>query len=78
MAARDGALPATDAGAYPRWRVVPPLALGTIMATLDISVVNIALPTLARAFRVPLTTIEWVVLAYVVTITGLLDRKSVV
>ena len=72
MAARDGALPATDAGAYPRWRVFPPLALGTIMATLDISVVNIALPTLARAFRVPLTTIEWVVLAYVVTITGLL------
>jgi EmrB/QacA subfamily drug resistance transporter len=42
------------------------------MATLDISVVKIALPTLSRAFGVPLTTIEWVVLAYVVTITGLL------
>jgi EmrB/QacA subfamily drug resistance transporter len=42
------------------------------MATLDISVVNIALPTLSRAFRTPLTTIEWVVLAYVATITGLL------
>lgn len=42
------------------------------MATLDISVVNIALPTLSRTFGVPLTTIEWVVLAYVVTITGLL------
>lgn len=48
------------------------LALGTLMATLDISVVNIALPTLSRAFGVPLTTVEWVVLAYVVTITGLL------
>ena len=64
--------PAPGSTAFPRWRVFPPLALGTIMATLDISVVNIALPTLARAFRVPLTTIEWVVLAYVVTITGLL------
>jgi EmrB/QacA subfamily drug resistance transporter len=42
------------------------------MATLDLSVVNIALPTLARTFGVPLTTVEWVVLAYVVTITGLL------
>jgi EmrB/QacA subfamily drug resistance transporter len=42
------------------------------MATLDISVVNIALPTLSRSFGVPLTTIEWVVLAYVLTITGLL------
>jgi EmrB/QacA subfamily drug resistance transporter len=52
--------------------VFPALALGTLMATLDISVVNIALPTLSRAFGVPLTTIEWVVLAYVVTITALL------
>jgi EmrB/QacA subfamily drug resistance transporter len=71
VAARDDSSPAPG-GAFPRWRVFPPLALGTVMATLDISVVNIALPTLARVFRVPLTTIEWVVLAYVVTITGLL------
>lgn len=55
-----------------RWRVFPPLALGVTMATLDISVVNIALPTLSRTFGVPLTTVEWVVLAYVLTITGLL------
>ncbi|MBI1796436.1 MAG: MFS transporter [Candidatus Eisenbacteria bacterium] len=59
-------------GAAPRWRVVPVLALGTLMATLDLSIVNIALPTLARDFAVPLTTIAWVVLAYVLTITGLL------
>jgi EmrB/QacA subfamily drug resistance transporter len=52
--------------------VFPALALGTLMAVLDISVVNIALPTLSRSFGAPLTTIEWVVLAYVVTITGLL------
>ena len=58
--------------ALPRWRAFPPLALGVVMATLDISVVNIALPTLSRVFRVPLTGIEWVVLAYVLTITGLL------
>jgi EmrB/QacA subfamily drug resistance transporter len=58
--------------AFPRWRVFPALALGTLMATLDISVVNIALPTLSRTFGVPLTTIEWVVLSYVLTITGLL------
>lgn len=64
--------PAGAAAPLPRWRVFPALALGTLMATLDLSVVNIALPTLARTFRVPLTTVEWVVLAYVVTITGLL------
>jgi EmrB/QacA subfamily drug resistance transporter len=59
-------------GALPRWRVFPALGLGVLMATLDISVVNIALPTLSRAFNVPLTTVEWVVLAYVLAITGLL------
>jgi EmrB/QacA subfamily drug resistance transporter len=56
----------------PRWRAFPALALGVVMATLDISVVNIALPTLSRTFGVPLTRIEWVVLGYVVTLTGLL------
>ena len=61
-----------ESPALPRWRVFPALALGSIMAVLDISVVNIALPTLSRAFRAPLTSIEWVVLAYVLTITGLL------
>lgn len=76
--AHDPAAPATTAGAvapsgaFARWRVFPPLAIGVTMATLDISVVNIALPTLQRTFAVPLTTVEWVVLAYVVTITGLL------
>jgi EmrB/QacA subfamily drug resistance transporter len=61
-----------DAAGLPRWRVFPALALGTVMAVLDISVVNIALPTLSRTFGAPLTTIEWVVLAYVLSITGLL------
>src|SRR5687767_1052555 len=56
----------------PRWRVFPPLAIGAVMATLDLSVVNIALPTLARSFGVPLTTVEWVVLAYALALTGLL------
>lgn len=60
------------AAALPRWRVFPALALGTVMAVLDISVVNIALPTLSRTFRAPLTSIEWVVLAYVLSISGLL------
>jgi EmrB/QacA subfamily drug resistance transporter len=62
----------SPAGAFPRWRVFPPIALGVIMATLDASVVNIALPTLHRQFETPFTTVEWVVLAYSVTITGLL------
>ena len=57
---------------YPRWRVFPPIALGVIMAALDASVVNIALPTLQRALHAGLSTVEWVALAYSLTITGLL------
>lgn len=60
------------AAPFPRWRVFPPVALGVVMATLDASVVNIALPTLQRTFAVAFTTVEWVVLAYTVTITGLM------
>lgn len=64
--------PSAPAAPFPRWRVFPPIALGVVMATLDASVVNIALPTLQRTFAAPLTTVEWVVLAYTVTITGLM------
>ncbi len=58
--------------AWPRWRVFPPIALGVIMATLDVSVVNIALPTLQRTLHATLGTVEWVALAYSLTLTGLL------
>ena len=61
-----------SAGMFPRWRVFPPIALGVIMATLDASVVTIALPTLQRAFGAPLSTVEWVALAYSLTLTGLM------
>lgn len=73
MTATDPNVVTAGAGSsFPRWRVFPPIALGVIMATLDASVVNIALPTLQRQFGVALTTTEWVVLAYSLTITGLL------
>ncbi len=42
------------------------------MATLDISVVGLVLPVLARELRAPLTVLTWVVLAYVLALTGLL------
>ena len=61
-----------DGGTNARWRVFPPIALGVIMATLDASVVNIALPTLQRTFHAGLATVEWVALAYSLTLTGLL------
>jgi len=63
---------AVAASSLPRWRVFPPIALGVIMATLDASVVNIALPTLQRTLAARLSVVEWVALGYSLTLTGLL------
>ena len=75
MAGGGGTPAPTDtvsAADWPRWKVFPPIALGVVMATLDASVVNIALPTLQRSLHAALSTVEWVALAYSLTITGLL------
>jgi EmrB/QacA subfamily drug resistance transporter len=56
-----------------KWAVMAILAVGIFMATLDSSIVNISLPTIARYFGVPLNgAIEWVVIAYLVVIAGVL------
>jgi len=56
-----------------KWAILVTLAIGIFMATLDTSIVNISLPTIARSFHVPLGgEIEWVIIAYLVVIAGVL------
>ncbi len=56
-----------------KWTVLGILAIGIFMATLDSSIVNISLPTIATYFKVPLNgAVEWVIIAYLVAIAGLL------
>lgn len=56
-----------------KWAVLAIVAIGVFMATLDTSIVNISLPSIARAFGVPLGGgIEWVIIAYLVVIAGVL------
>lgn len=56
-----------------KWAVLAILAIGIFMATLDSSIVNISLPTIAKFFLVPLNgAIEWVIIAYLVVIAGML------
>lgn len=47
-----------------KWLVLIAVSIGTFMATLDGSIVNIALPTIQEDFGVHLSTIEWVVVTY--------------
>lgn len=56
-----------------KWAVMAIVAVGVFMATLDSSIVNISLPTIARQFGVPLSgAIEWVVISYLVTTAAIL------
>lgn len=55
-----------------RWYVLATVAIGTFMATLDGSIVNVALPTISSQLHSNLSTLQWVVTAYLLTITSLL------
>lgn len=48
------------------------VSVGTFMATLDGSIVNIALPSIGRALGVDIGTVEWVVVAYLLVVGSLL------
>jgi len=46
--------------------------IGAYMSTLDASIVNISLPTIVRSLDTHLTAVAWVVMAYLIVITGCL------
>jgi EmrB/QacA subfamily drug resistance transporter len=55
-----------------RWFILANVALGTFMATLDASIVNVALPTMSLKLHVNLPKLQWVVTAYLLAISSLL------
>ncbi len=55
-----------------KWLIFLFVAVGIFMSTLDSSIVNIALPTIMKDFGVDLSTIEWVVMIYLLTVSSLL------
>ncbi len=55
-----------------KWLVLSAVACGTFMATLDSSIVNVALPSITSSFHTGITQSRWVVIAYLLSITGLL------
>lgn len=55
-----------------KWFILAAVAVGIFLATIDGSIVNIALPTLVREFNQELAVVEWVVLVYLLTISTLI------
>ena len=55
-----------------KWLILSTVSLGSLMSTLDGSIVNIALPAVQTDFGIDLTTVEWVVVAYLLVVGSLL------
>jgi EmrB/QacA subfamily drug resistance transporter len=55
-----------------KWLIHSTTALGVFMATLDASIVNIALPEITNYFHTTLSNVEWVVIVYLLLISSLL------
>lgn len=55
-----------------RWWALAVLGLGLFMASLDNTILNVALPTLARELQASTDELQWTVDAYQVTYAGLL------
>jgi EmrB/QacA subfamily drug resistance transporter len=53
------------------WLIVGTVCVGAFMGQLDASIVTLALPSMQRDFGVSVSQVEWVALAYLLTLVGL-------
>ena len=53
-----------------RWIILCIVLIGPFMATLDGSIVNVALPNMASSLRVSIADIQWVVTSYLIVISS--------
>jgi EmrB/QacA subfamily drug resistance transporter len=54
-----------------RWWVVGTVCVGAFLGQLDASIAGLVLPTLEEAFRAPVAAVEWVAIAYLLTLAAL-------
>jgi len=55
-----------------KWWVLLAIGLGTFMAAMDGSIVNTILPVISQSFDADIATIEWVVVVYLLVLSGLM------
>ena len=74
--------PATRPDRPPRHRpkqttaVAVAYVAGMLMSTMDMHIVNVALPTLGRDFGAPLTSVQWTVIAYALTLAVVIPASG--
>ncbi len=52
-----------------KWFILINVLIGATMSALDVSIVNVAMPTLKTEFNTSMSVIEWVAMAYMLTLT---------
>ncbi len=52
-----------------KWSILTTVLLGATMSALDVSIVNVAMPTLKTTFGVSMAVIEWIAMAYMLALT---------
>jgi DHA2 family multidrug resistance protein len=51
-----------------KWLVTVAITVGTLMGTIDASIVNVAIPNIQAAFGVPITTVTWIATGYLIAL----------
>jgi MFS family permease len=64
--------PATELPARTRWLALAVLCVTVLVANLDNTVLNVALPTLVRDLNATSSDLQWIVDAYIIVFAGLL------
>lgn len=62
----------TESRQTQKWWTMAAVAVGIFLSTVDGSIVNLALPQLAREFGATFAAVQWVVLAYSFTVVSLM------
>ena len=59
-----------------KYRVMAVYISGLFMTIIDGTIVNVALPTLAKDFGVPSTDVEWIAIAYLLAFAGIIPAAG--
>jgi len=55
-----------------KWHVLSAVGMGVFLSTIDISIVNVSLPTMETSFQTDFALVQWVALSYLLTVTTLM------
>ena len=71
-AAFDSGLAAAERMHRRRWRTLGVLCLSLVLICIDNTILNVAIPTLAREFEATASQLQWIVDSYILVFAGLL------